>query len=466
MKFADRFVHAFRTVLPSPFTIAVLLTAFVFVCALFFTLPAGVSLSRYASTLAVDWYHGIWNAPLIVFAFQMMFMLVLGHAVALSKPVDRVLSLVSGRVAHSSATAALVVTAVTISVAWVNWGLGLIVGAVLARKVGEAASRAGSSLNYALIGACGYAGLMVWHGGISGSSLIKVVESGNIRTMATGTGLTEAQVAALPESMTFAETVFSPFNLTLSLVLLLALPALMGWLGKRSKKTTALPDVQGQPALPEPEGYAAEKLDFSKALCIGVGAAVLGLMVYKAYLNQGAYPLKWLNPNWINTALLGTALVLHGRFVSFFKALDSAIGGASGILVQFPLYFGILALMKSSGMIGGISAFFVELADGAPGIYPLITFFSAGLVNVFVPSGGGQWAVQGPIIIESATQLGVPLNKSILAMAYGDQLTNMLQPFWALPLLSITGLKARDILPYTLLLLAAGMVIFGIALVL
>ena len=152
--------------------------------------------------------------------------------------------------------------------------------------------------------------------------------------------------------------------------------------------------------------------------------------------------------------------------MSFFKALDSAVGGASGILVQFPLYFGILALMKSSGMIGGISAFFVELADGAPGSYPLITFFSAGLVNVFVPSGGGQWAVQGPIIIESATQLGVPLNKSILAMAYGDQLTNMLQPFWALPLLSITGLKARDILPYTLLLLAAGMVIFGIALVL
>ena len=121
--------------------------------------------------------------------------------------------------------------------------------------------------------------------------------------------------------------------------------------------------------------------------------------------------------------------------------------------------------MKSSGMIGGISAFFVELADGAPGSYPLITFFSAGLVNVFVPSGGGQWAVQGPIIIESATQLGVPLNKSILAMAYGDQLTNMLQPFWALPLLAITGVRARDIVGYTALLMVVAAIWMAIGLI-
>jgi len=77
-----------------------------------------------------------------------------------------------------------------------------------------------------------------------------------------------------------------------------------------------------------------------------------------------------------------------------------------------------------------------------------------------VPSGGGQWAVQGPIIVEAAIQLGVSIPKSVMALAYGDQLTNMLQPFWALPLLGITGLKAKEILPYTLILLLAGVVIF------
>lgn len=462
MRFADRFVHAFRTVLPSPFTIAVLLTAFVFVCALLFTLPADQHLGRYASTLAVDWYHGIWDAPLLVFAFQMMFMLVLGHTLALSAPVDRLLSSLSESVASNAVRAAVVVTLVTLVIAWINWGLGLIVGAVFARKVGEAAGRLGVRMNYGLLGACGYAGLMIWHGGISGSSLTKVVEDDALRNMAQGTGLTDVQIAALPKAMTFDMTVFSSFNLGVTAVLLVLLPLVMGWAAKRTKTAIAMPQTQAKAILPVPEGYAAEKLDFSRILCMGIGSLVLLLVIYKAYLGHGPYPLKWLNPNWINTALLGAALLLHGRFVSFFRGLENAIGGAAGILVQFPLYFGILALMKSSGMISGISAFFVQIAG--PDTYPLVTFFSAGLVNIFVPSGGGQWAVQGPIIIEAATTLGVPLNKSILAMAYGDQLTNMLQPFWALPLLSITGLRARDILPYTLLLMAVGAVVFAVAL--
>jgi len=143
--------------------------------------------------------------------------------------------------------------------------------------------------------------------------------------------------------------------------------------------------------------------------------------------------------------------------------VGKAISGASGILIQFPLYFGIMAIMQHTGLVQGISDFFVELSQniGSPEkSYPILSFFSAGLVNIFVPSGGGQWGVQGPIIVESAINLGIPLEKGILSLAYGDQLTNMLQPFWALPLLGITGLKAKDILPYTLILMLAGMIIF------
>ena len=137
-----------------------------------------------------------------------------------------------------------------------------------------------------------------------------------------------------------------------------------------------------------------------------------------------------------------------------------AITGASGILIQFPFYFGIMGIMKSSGLVGDISDFFVQVSTATT--YPLYTFMSAGLVNIFVPSGGGQWAVQGPIIVQAATEMGLSLPKSIMALAYGDQLTNMLQPFWALPLLGITGLKAKEILPYTLfLMIIGGLIYFG-----
>ncbi len=156
--------------------------------------------------------------------------------------------------------------------------------------------------------------------------------------------------------------------------------------------------------------------------------------------------------------MLGLALVLHGNFRSFLNAVEEAIRGASGILIQFPLYFGIMGIMRDSGMVIQISDFFVSIAT--PTTLPLFTFFSGGLVNIFVPSGGGQWAIQGPVVIESALKLGVPLPKAIMALAYGDQITNMLQPFWALPLLGITKLKAKEILPYTIMLMVIGTVVY------
>ena len=121
-----------------------------------------------------------------------------------------------------------------------------------------------------------------------------------------------------------------------------------------------------------------------------------------------------------------------------------------------------MGLMKDSGLVGQTAEFLAQNSTAFS--FPLYTFFSAGLINIFVPSGGGQWAIQGPILIQTATELGVPLSKAIMAMAYGDQLTNMMQPFWALPLLGITGLKAKEILPYTLIIMLVGAAIFILSL--
>ena len=156
--------------------------------------------------------------------------------------------------------------------------------------------------------------------------------------------------------------------------------------------------------------------------------------------------------------MLGLGIILHGSFKKFTNAIWESISDISGILIQFPLYFGIMGIMSSSGMVTQVSNFFVSISTATT--LPLVTFFSAGLVNIFVPSGGGQWVIQGPIIIESALKLGVPLEKAIMALAYGDQITNMLQPFWALPLLGITKLKAKEILPYSLIAMFVGSLIY------
>ncbi|EMR03654.1 TIGR00366 family protein [Cesiribacter andamanensis] len=158
--------------------------------------------------------------------------------------------------------------------------------------------------------------------------------------------------------------------------------------------------------------------------------------------------------------LLGLCLLLHGSIQRFLGAVQDAVGGASGIIVQFPLYAGIMGIMKYSGLIVVLANAFITHAS--PQLLPLLTFFSAGLINILVPSGGGQWAVQGPVVTQAAQGLGVPVEAVIMALAYGDGLTNMLQPFWALPLLAITGLKAKDILPYTLLILLMGGLVYGL----
>ena len=399
------------------------------------------------------WEHGIWNDTLLVFAYQMMLILVLGHILVLSKPMNSLIFRLTNLVSNTS-NAVLLVAGTTMIVSFFNWGLGLIFGAILARKVAEAAQLRNFKINYPLVGASGYVGLMIWHGGISGSAPLKVAENGHLASLMAGVS-DHNIIGQLPDFIPFSDTVFSTFNLVLFGILLVLIPLVLYRLGKKAEvATTNLPIYKG--ATSEKTGLIGmERLDHSKVFGRGFGLIILLAFFYQYF---GALGNLAITPNLLNFFMLGLALVLHGSFSSFLNALEEAIKGASGILIQFPLYFGIMGIMRDSGMIVQISDFFVSIATART--LPIVTFFSAGLVNIFVPSGGGQWAIQGPIVVESALKLGVPLPRAIMALAYGDQITNMLQPFWALPLLGITKLKAREILPYTLLLMLIGSAVF------
>lgn len=462
MRSSDRLFRVLRKILPTPFTIAVLLTVVTFFAAFGLTGRGVPDRLGYLYTLVEYWEGGLWKSGLLVFAVQMMLMLVLGHVLALTAPIAKLIGY-GVRLCTNTARAAFWVTLLTILVSLFNWGLGLIFGAIFARKVGEFASRKGIALNYPLIGAAGYVGLMVWHGGMSGSALIKAAEPNNLRNMMEG-AWTETQLASLPETLPFDSTVFSGLNLVVTLLLVLVLPLAMYILGKRSH--SGIPQLRSSSFLDQTEQEdieiksGAEKLDYSRWFGPGFGVILLLFVLLKMQhlIADGQSIFGFFIPNNINLLLLGLGLALHRNISAFLKAIEEAIGGTAGILIQFPLYFGIMGLVSSSGMVNLLATTLAQSATATT--FPIFTFFSAGLINIFVPSGGGQWVVQGPIVIEAAAQLGVPLSKSVLALAYGDQLTNMLQPFWALPLLGITGLKAKEILPYTLFLMVIGAAIF------
>lgn len=457
MNFTKSIETFFKRYLPSPFTIAILLTLLTIVLAFLFTEPKGKG-SHFFEILSF-WEAGIWSNSLLVFAYQMMLILVLGHILVLSKPANKLIVALSKNVTNTS-SAVMLVSVTTMLMAFLNWGLGLIFGAILARKVGEHAQSNNIPLNYPLVGASGYVGFMIWHAGISGSAPIKVAESNHIKDFMQGVSSTEV-LNQLPESINFNTTIFSWWNLLLFGVLLILVPLVLRQLAKNTTPTNfQLEDYKfKKETLHNLEG--AEKLDYSKIFGISFGVILLVTFFYQYWENLLSLQIT---PNMLNFFMLGLAIVLHKRFSDFLNAVEEAIKGTSGILIQFPLYFGIMGIMKSTGMVIMISDFFVSIANETT--LPILTFFSAGLVNIFVPSGGGQWAIQGPIVVESAIQLGVPLPKAIMALAYGDQITNMLQPFWALPLLGITKLKAKEILPYTLILMLVGVAVYVLGLLL
>lgn len=460
--FADRFIKTFQRLLPSPFSIALVLTVLAAVFVLAFGDSPGGGSASFSDVLRY-WEKGLWNRGLIVFAFQMMLMLVLGHTLALSPLAEGFIERISVYLATSLPRAAAGVALLSMLVGFFNWGFGLIFGAILARKVGETAFRRGTPFNYPLVGAAGYSALMVWHGGISGSAPIKVAESGHLNELLADV-LRPEELALLPSEVSFSETVFGTMNIAAFFLLIILIPAMLFFVAKKvSKQKLRMDSSDAFFEEPEPvEG--AERFDRSSLVGLIFGLVMIGAAVLKIAEHSDPASLRWIDPNWINLLLFGLALATHRSIQRFLAAIQHAISGAAGILIQFPLYFGIMGLFTSSGLISSFSEWIVSVSNEVT--YPIFTFFSAGLVNVFVPSGGGQWAVQGAIIVKAALDLDLPIAKSVMAMAYGDQITNMLQPFWALPLLGITGLKARDILPYSLLLLVAGGCIFLLVLLL
>ena len=445
----SRFTHRY---VPDSFIFAILLTLVVYAMGLVFT-------DRGPYQLVLDWYGGFWN--LLAFGMQMTLILVTGYALANTAVVRRGLQRLADW-PRSPGQAVALVAFVTGALGLINYGLSLVAGALLALEVGRSCARRGIKVHFPLLVAAGYIGLMIWHGGLSGSAPLTVNTPGHFL---------EQQMGLLP----LTETLFRPFNIIVALVLLFLSPWIMARMHPADGEVVAMPPAlagssgNGAAAAAEPplaSGGPAEQLTLAERLensRVLVGLVVVAgvVSIVSAFAQKG---IAALDINMVIFIFLVLGLLLHGTPIRYAQAVADGVRSASGVILQFPFYAGIMGIMTSSGLVAVIANWFVAIST--PLTFPFWIFVSACLVNLAVPSGGGQWAVQGPIVIQAAQALNLDLGKAVMAVAFGDELTNMIQPFWALPLLGMTGLRAGQILGYTAVVMLAAFVVMSVGLVL
>ena len=438
-KTSQFFVTLLQRYLPDPFIFAIVLTFAVFLL----VMP---STGQGPMQVVNAWAGGFWN--LLSFSMQMAMVVVTGHAMASAPAFKRKLAMLAG-VATTPGQAIILVTVISAMACWVNWGFGLVVGAIFAKEI---AARV-KGVDYRLLIASAYSGFLFWHGGLSGSIPLSIAGGANIEKVTNG-----AVTAAIPTS----ETIFSTMNLTILAVMFVTIPLLNRLMHPAPQDTVTIDAELLKEQVVETPNKAdmspAERLENSRVLSLLLGVMGFAYVIYY-FVNNGFA----LNLNIVNFTFLFSAVLLHGTPKSLLNSVSQGARNCSGILLQFPFYAGIMGMMTATGdsgasLAGVISQAFVSISNETT--FPLFTFLSAGIVNFFVPSGGGQWAVQAPIMMPAGAALGVDAAKTAMAIAWGDAWTNMIQPFWALPALAIAGLGAKDVMGYCLMaLIGSGVII-------
>lgn len=430
--------------LPDAYIFAVILTIIVFVASMIFTKQGFIGLVGH-------WGKGVWS--LLAFSMQMVLVLVTGHALALSPPFKKLLDHLSN-IPKTPAQGIALVSIISYTACILNWGFGLIIGAIYAKEI----ARKVKGIDYRLLIASAYSGFVLWHAGFSGSVPL-VIAGGDLS--ATGGSLTQA----VPVS----QTLFSSYNIFIVVGMWILLPIINVLMHPKHEEDvfvidpSLIKDDVGVKKVSKEEFKnmtPAEKLE--NGCFVNYILAILGFAYIVYYFaSSGKFDL---NLNIVNLIFLMLGVLLHRTPRSLIDAFGEAAKGASGIILQFPLYAGIMGMMTGVNADGlslahVISNFFVHVSTVKT--FPLFTFLSAGIVNLFVPSGGGQWVVQGPIMMPAGLEIGVDPAKTAMCIAYGDSWTNMIQPFWALPALGLAKLGARDIMGYTLIVLIVSGLVIG-----
>lgn len=432
---AQFFTNLMDKYLPDPMVIAILLTALTMVLAMVFQGSSPIEVVDY-------WGEGFWG--LLEFTMQMTMVLLAGYILAKTPPVDRFLDFVTSKI-YSPKAAIITATLVGGIGSWVNWGFGLVMGGIVAQKLAMNVK----GLHYPLAIAAGYSGFAVYGIGLSGSVPLLMATPGNF---------VEDQVGLIPLS----ETIFSPYLLITNLVVLIVLPIFNAMLHPKDPAEIRELDHSTMPVIKAPEldtrGTVATKLNNSRIIGIGIGLIAMFFMV-RYFINGGSLTLDT-----VNFLFLFLGILLFARPTAFLSAVNDGVKVVSGIIIQYPFYAGIMGILSASGLAVAFANGFAMISSDES--LPFWSFLSGGILNLLMPSGGGQFAVQGPVMLEAAAALGADPAATGVAVQIGDQWTNMVQPFWILPVLAISGLKLRDVMGYmVLILLMLGVIFAGAVLI-
>ena len=425
---------------PDPFVFAILLT--------FLTIILSLTMTDTSVTDTIlAWGDGL--PGLFTFTTQICLALISAHALSHTEIVQKILARCAALPASPFQAYALIAILTGLS-SLIAWSLCLVAGGILARQIALQCHLKGMRIHYPLLVAAAYSGMVVWHMGYSGSATLSVATPGHPM---------EDMMGVLPVT----ETMLLPQNILLAVFTILATAFCCALLKPRESDIIEV-DIsvlqQDENETPDEDNTQsttktlAERLDSMRAINISVG--VLLLFYLTSWFFRHGFGL---NLNIVIWSFLSLGLILANSPVHYLRLLVNGSGPVALILLQYPFYAGILGVMKGSGLVSIISGFFTEIATSQT--LPFYAFLSGGLINMFVPSGGGQWVIQGPIFLEAASNLGVEARLIVLAVAYGDQWTNMIQPFWTIPILAIAGLHLRQIMGYTFMVFLLTFFIYG-----
>jgi short-chain fatty acids transporter len=418
-----------KNYLPNSYALAIVLTLVVFIW--------GVAVTDTSVLKMVE----IWNGGLyanLTFILQMCLLMLYGQTLGIAPFVGRMIKRVS-RIPKGRVQAVSMTFFIAYFATFLNWGLGLAIAAMVARDV--AIENKGSKLDFGMLVAAAYIGCQL--PGLSSAIPLIVATDGHFL---------QEVIGIVPMS----QTMFAGWNIIAMIVTLLAIAVtLVVMIPKPENSKEADVTLFAEEESVSVEGTphtVAERLEASVALQLLVCAiGVAALVIFYGREGLG------MSINTVNLTFMILGMIFHRTPRNYLKAISISIKSTAGIVFLFPLYFGIMAMMRNSGLAAIITTSIVSFSSAST--LPVFTFLSAGLVNLFVPSGGGQWAVQGPLVVDAAKVLGADMGRVIMGVCWGDLWTNLIQPFWAIPVLAIAKLDVKDVMGYC----TAVSLVFGVS---
>ena len=432
---AQPFVKFVDKCYPDAFLFVIILTFITFFLSLGFTDSNSLEIIN-------SWGNGL--PKLFTFTAQICVIMITAHALAHTDPIERFLNRV-GSLPNSQVHAYAIVAFVSGIASLFAWSFGLIVGGLIAKFVAIGCQKKSIKVHYPLIVASAYSGYVIWHMGYSSSAALFVASENH--------SLID-KIGILPVT----ETIFSSFNIFMALATLLTITILAPLMRPKNLKNIIEVDAKNLFKKEEKSikriSSIAEIIENNRKISFLFGFAIL-FFILNTFYEKGFF----LDLNLVSWTFLCIGLMLSNSSIHYVRLINNAAPTVGPIILQYPFYAGIMGIMADTGLINLLANKIVLISSTET--LPFFSFLSGGLVNMFIPSGGGQWAVQGPVMIEAAEILGVSPSYVVLGVAYGDQWTNMIQPFWTIPLLAIAGLHMRQIMGYTFVIFIFTGFIFG-----